>query len=63
MEPSKDETLFVDNLFYDSLLKFGFRGMHIDPDSPEAVEFKGAITKLCLSQRPKIMGKLVNILV
>lgn len=63
MNLSEDEEFLVDELFYDSLLKFGFRGLHTDPACPEAVALKKALTDLCTSHRPKMMGKLVNILV
>lgn len=56
-----DEQRFVEEVFYDALVKFGRRGIHVDPISSDAKAFKEALAILYESQRPVPLGQNVNL--
>jgi len=47
---------FVENTFYDILVKYGREGIHVDPKEERALELKEALAVLYLNP-----GKLLNI--
>lgn len=56
-----DEQRFVEEVFYDALIKFGRRGIHIEPTDSDAEAFKEALAILYESQRPVPLGQNVNL--